>query len=217
MSYILDALRKSELQRRLKNKLVYKDAVPASTAANLLSGFTVVAGLVLALALGWGAWLLWGEPSNEVSAPPPETTRESTIIAPVPGAPASTPLAAGTTPPAVRPAADSPDLAKQLATPSRPATPAAVPAPVSASRRTPPGSDAPWLTDLSAEFRAQLPPLTVNIHVYAPDESQRILYINNHPYHQGEPIAGGVVVEEIVADGVVLRHQQQRFKLPRPQ
>ena len=77
-------------------------------------------------------------------------------------------------------------------------------------------SEAPWLSSLPQAFRSSLPPLVVNIHVYSPDQSQRILYINNRPARQGERIEGGVVVEEIVHDGVVLQYRGQRFKLPRP-
>ena len=74
------------------------------------------------------------------------------------------------------------------------------------------------LTDEAARhpFRASLPPLVVNIHVYSPVESQRILYINNLPAQQGERIQAGVLVEEIVQDGIILRFRGQRFKIPRP-
>jgi hypothetical protein len=61
-----------------------------------------------------------------------------------------------------------------------------------------------------------MPAMTVNIHVYATEESQRILYINNRQYHRGDEIPGGVRVEEIVPDGVVLQFQGHRFQLPRP-
>jgi hypothetical protein len=58
--------------------------------------------------------------------------------------------------------------------------------------------------------------MAVTIHVYSPQESQRILFINNHEYHQGSLIEGGARVEAIVPDGVVLSYQGERFKLPRP-
>jgi hypothetical protein len=58
--------------------------------------------------------------------------------------------------------------------------------------------------------------MAVTIHVYSPQESQRILFINNHEYHKGSLIEGGVLVEAIVPDGAVLSYQGERFKLPRP-
>ena len=72
------------------------------------------------------------------------------------------------------------------------------------------------MSSLPEAFRNSLPPLNVNIHVYSPDESQRILYINNRQVQQGERIQAGVLIEEIVQDGVILRFRGQRFKLPRP-
>jgi general secretion pathway protein B len=81
---------------------------------------------------------------------------------------------------------------------------------------TPEAGGAPWLSSLPEAFRNSLPPLNVNIHVYSPDESQRILYINNRQVQQGERIQAGVLIEEIVQDGVILRFRGQRFKLPRP-
>jgi general secretion pathway protein B len=88
-------------------------------------------------------------------------------------------------------------------------------------RRPPPPPDAgsgpiPLLSTLPAEFQDRLPPMEVNIHVYSPDAAQRILYINNRAYRQGDEVTGGAVVEEVVADGVVLYYDGQRFRLPRP-
>jgi hypothetical protein len=55
----------------------------------------------------------------------------------------------------------------------------------------------------------------VNIHVYTPDESQRMLYINNRQYRRGEFI-GGVLIEDITPDGVLVNYHGVRFKLERP-
>jgi general secretion pathway protein B len=75
---------------------------------------------------------------------------------------------------------------------------------------------AEFLISMSPEFQKTVPPMTVNIHVYASDESRRILYINNRQYRGGDEIPGGVRVEEIIPEGVVLQFQGQRFKLARP-
>jgi len=81
----------------------------------------------------------------------------------------------------------------------------------------PPSPEAvPWLSSLPASFRQSLPKLAITIHVYVPAESQRILYINNRQYQRGEEIPGGIRVEEILPDGVLLQAHGQWFKLPRP-
>ncbi|MBI3569677.1 MAG: general secretion pathway protein GspB [Gammaproteobacteria bacterium] len=74
----------------------------------------------------------------------------------------------------------------------------------------------PLLQQMPREFQHALPPLSVTIHVYSHDESQRILFINNREYRKGSEIEGGVRVEDIVPDGAVLSYRGERFKLSRP-
>jgi len=220
MSSILDALKKSERQRSLGRDLIYRNASP--DAAPRLTGFAVaVLTTLLILALAIGAMLFsLREPESPVETmTPPADSRTSTAqgsndttVASIPAAPAdatrtedSTALSGSQTAPAL-PKPVSPKPAKSADAPRNP-----VPAlPVQGT------GEAPWFSSLPQAFRSSLPPLAVNIHVYSPDRSQRILYINNRPVRQGERIEGGVVVEEIVYDGVVLQYRGQRFKLPRP-
>lgn len=224
MSSILDALKKSERQRSLGRDLIFRNA--ARNAAPRLTGFAVaVLAALLLLALAIGALLFsLREPelpplastSAEVPVPSAGTDPEKTTTATVPASVLRTETA---------PALDS-QVRDRIQTTPLPEKPARTSAPSSAdvSRtavvpRPVTGTDtseAPWLSSLPQAFRSSLPPLVVNIHVYSPDQSQRILYINNRPARQGERIEGGVVVEEIVHDGVVLQYRGQRFKLPRP-
>mgnify|MGYP001605582036 FL=1 len=74
----------------------------------------------------------------------------------------------------------------------------------------------PLLQQMPPEMQRAIPPMAVTIHVYSPQESQRILFINNREYHKGSLTEGGARVEEIVPDGVVLSYREERFKLPRP-
>ena len=76
--------------------------------------------------------------------------------------------------------------------------------------------DTPLLQQMPQEFQRALPALAVTIHVYSHDESQRILFINNREYRKGSQIDGGIRVEDIVPDGVVLSFRDERFKLSRP-
>ena len=73
-----------------------------------------------------------------------------------------------------------------------------------------------FVSAMAPDFQRGLPAMMVNIHVYAPEESQRILYINNRQVRRGDEMPGGVFVEEIVPDGAILRFRGERFKLPRP-
>jgi len=225
MSSILDALKKSERQRSLGRDLIFRNA--SHDAAPRLTGFAVavlIALVILAVAIGALLFSL-REPESPVALVPVETAiptadngasitpgSDDTTVASVPAASADAVRSVDSTmhsgyqtePASPKPA--SPKLEKSVDAPHSPAQ--ALPAQGSGA--------APWLSSLPQGFRNSLPPLAVNIHVYSPDQSQRILYINNRPVKQGERIGGGVVVEEIVHDGVVLQFRGQRFKLPRP-
>ena len=211
MSTILDALKKSERARRLGRAPVYRDAA-APPAPAVLRWLSVGAALALILALAVSVWLMTRASSPDLPRP-----LEPAVTAP-PGTPVTAVAEAVPTPPPASAPAEpaASDLARQLPVPKRAAAP--VPGPTAA--RTPPAvvadGEAPWLTSLPASFRKRLPALVVTVHVYTPDETQRILYINNQPYKRGEQIPGGVVVEEILPEGVLLRAHGQRFKLPRP-
>jgi len=76
--------------------------------------------------------------------------------------------------------------------------------------------DTPLLQQMPQDFQRALPSLAVTIHVYSHDETQRILFINNREYRKGSQIEGGIGVEDIVPDGVVLSYRGERFKLSRP-
>jgi hypothetical protein len=81
---------------------------------------------------------------------------------------------------------------------------------------TPAPREAKFLTTLPQDFQRSVPPMAVTIHVYTPNESERILYINNRQYRPGEQIGSGVMVEDIIPEGALLQLRGRRFKLPRP-
>lgn len=212
MSSILDALRKSELTRRLGHVPVYRDgAHPVQTT--LLRGLSIAAGVVLLAALGLSAWLLNRPEGMTAPAAPVESTAAA-AAATVPGEPGRETAARSATSPNTREQTRvAPSFAEAAGTLRSEAVPVRASKPVAPPAVEP--EEAPWLSALPDEFRASLPPLMVNIHVYAPEEGQRILYINNRPLKRGQDI-DGVVVEEIVPEGVVLRARGQRFRIPRP-
>jgi general secretion pathway protein B len=210
MSYILDALKKSERERTLVRGLGFGDAGRRLSQDTdwllwLIAGIAIVTLAVVVTTLIVRGRLLpsdAGKTSLTAAAP----------VAPAVEAPAAKPVdtQAGTV-------VGTP--ARNLATQAPPAsalTEASVEAPTPAAPLAPAVGEAKLLTAMSPEFQQSVPGMTVNIHVYAPDETQRILYINNQQFHRGNEIPGGVVVEEITPEGVVLQFRGQRFKLPRP-
>jgi general secretion pathway protein B len=216
MSYILDALRKSQREREPAPEAPPAAVHHISIALPSRSGWIIISGVVLLLALLVAFWFFWRGI--------PQETPASTVLPAV----APQPTAAAMTAAPPRALVTGRDLAEEArvaqpfasmpATRRKPETSAgtivtpgaAVPAVVGSS------DGIPLLQQMPLAFQRALPPLAVTIHVYAPDPSQRILFINNHEYHPGSEIAGGIRVEEIVPDGVVLRYQGERFKLSRP-
>jgi general secretion pathway protein B len=72
----------------------------------------------------------------------------------------------------------------------------------------------PTLDDLTASGTA-LPELHLDIHVYSGNPSERFVFVNMRKYVEGETVNEGPAVERITAEGVVLNHRGLRFLLPR--
>jgi len=223
MSFILDALKKSETERQQQAGAEFA-AVPSGDGAPksfkwlwLLIGllavnFAVLAGLLLRPAA-------------------------------IPVAPATTPATEAETPAAA--AADtSPSFEEQVArarereadrTAERAAGNEAVPAPeVAASEPvrqpqtqsrsfepTPASSAAgdsamlPRFDELRAEGVLQLPDLHLDIHVYSDVPKERFVFINMNKLREGQKLDEGPVVQSITPAGVVLKYQGRSFLLPR--
>jgi general secretion pathway protein B len=69
--------------------------------------------------------------------------------------------------------------------------------------------------DLAVANGANLPPIRLDLHVYAANPQDRFALINMHKLHEGDSIEGGVRVEAITPDGVIMSHNGTKFLLPR--
>jgi len=234
MSYILDALRKSQQEREPGTPGPH-GAVHNIAVALPVRGGLIIIGVVLLLAMLGGVWLFWRSTLGGAPAPVSTAATVATAAGPRPvtaanDAPAGISLASAPPAEPVKPPVRVHDLAEE-AMMSPPAVPKPKPAtqavkkpllvrqsvtPTPVPMTSAAGGDVPFLQQMPLEFQHALPPLAVTIHVYAPDPSQRILFINNREYREGSQIAGGIRVEEIVPDGAVLSYQGERFKLGRP-
>lgn len=216
MSYILDALKKSERERAVGDDRRLPEA-PATTGSSALphrlwplalaSG--LVAGALAAVIMIWrgAAQESPTDAARRADAPSPAHTAGTATL----------PLAAVAELPPVREALSSPVGGGQAKT----ATPNVAPPPPTPQAQTwspvaAAGGGTPFLRQMPQEFQRQLPELVVTIHVYSPDESQRILFINNREYRRGDQLLEGLRMEEIVPEGAVLSFRGERFKLRRP-
>lgn len=73
----------------------------------------------------------------------------------------------------------------------------------------------PTLASLGGNGALNLPDLRLDVHVYSSVAAERFAFINGHKYVEGQALSEGPQLERIVADGVILSYRNQRFLLPR--
>jgi general secretion pathway protein B len=73
----------------------------------------------------------------------------------------------------------------------------------------------PSISELHLSGAQALPELHLDVHVYATKAAERFVYINMRKYHEGAALQEGPTLEHIRRDGVVLNYQGLRFILPR--
>ncbi len=72
----------------------------------------------------------------------------------------------------------------------------------------------PSYVEMPAEVRAAVPDLKVSLMAYTPNPAERLIYIKNRRYVEGDVIEGKLKVETITRKGVVLSYEGERFLLP---
>jgi general secretion pathway protein B len=235
MSFILDALKKSEIERQRQTEPGLMDA-GAVQRRGRLPVWALLLGLLLAINIAVLLVMLMrnrapsvrstpaapanAAPAAQVAAENPATFSpldSAPVYAPeIPLAAATGSAAADSAPPAARP-------------PVSYVAPLRAPAPragARALRRPDPvltdadaGADSgeilPSISEISLTGAQALPELHLDVHVYATDPADRFVYINMRKYHEGAALTEGPRVERIRRDGVVLNYQGLRFILQR--
>jgi general secretion pathway protein B len=216
MSFILDALRKSEheRQRRLLPGLVEAPrAAPRSHRGTLL--LVGVGGLLLLNTL-LVAYLLY-QRTPTPSAPRPTPAGVAPRPAPRPNTQHSDvrPLR-GENEPDEAPFRDVPPTpVARVAMPNAPSHPASSYAVTSPPATSDAGPAPPSLRQLPATVAGSASNLHLDLHVYAADPQQRFVIISGQRAREGGSLEGGIVVEQITPDGVNLNQRGTRFHLGR--
>jgi general secretion pathway protein B len=215
MSFILDALKKSEGERQRQNAPAFFE-VKIAPPRTRLPLWVVALGTLLVLNLGIAAWLvLRQQPETIPSAPiasAPMATAQPTVPAVADAVPprASVPSPASE---ADEPAADGLDVDPELfATDEEMAEirePAAAPSRV--TRGTILG--VPTYEQAAGTPGSTIPELRLDLHVFANEPKDRFVFLNNRRLREGDALADGTQVENIVPDGVVLSYRGTRFLL----
>lgn len=232
MSFILDALRKSDAERQRAATPGLADVRYARPETSRRNVWLPVLVLVLAAnAVFLGIQWFGREPAPAappIAAPAPQPGGES------PAADAIRPLAREADLPgtdveaefgAARVAGPEPVPAPVVVEAAEPAPPTPVvaddpaaevpePAPAAPSRIVP-GDDLPTAEELMARGGLNVPLLNLDLHVYSDAPAGRFVVINARKYKEGTQTAEGPTVETITADGVILSNQGRRFTLSR--
>jgi general secretion pathway protein B len=221
MSFILDALRKSELERQRQSGPSIAE-LPVARDDRRLPWALLAIGLLLAVNVGVLLFFLLRDDTAALASVESSATPAPVGAAPVAAAPvtvAAMPDASLPPPAAESPVADA-DTSYADAMPSASLPPPA-PDPTlvpDASVTYSPGPAEglpPSIDDLPAQTTAGLPELSIDLHIYTDDAAKRAVFINGRRYQRGDVLAEGPTVEEINREGAVLSYHGRRFLLPR--
>lgn len=212
MSFILDALKKSEADRQQQAGGEFSN-VPSSSgepqsfkwlwilAILLLVNFAVLLGILMRDDEATPAEEATqpAEQAPAVETPAPQAQAEPSFEEKVAAARRNQP-----------PPTEVPD--------EQPAGPVVAPQPEVVSRPASNVTTAPLLPtfdELRIAGTLQMTDLHLDIHVYADDPAERFVFINMNKQRENSKLAEGPVVREITTDGVILEHQGSTFLLPR--
>jgi general secretion pathway protein B len=209
MSFILDALRKSEADRAQRAAPGLADVRYEIPQPEKSSKWMTVVAVLLIVNAALVAFVLLDDASDTPEPAAPAVVAPAGEIATpaVPSAPADAarvrPLAEELIEPPVRP---------RPVTPTRTQAPAVVTD--DAPRKTL-DNGLPSYQQLVAGGTIALPDLHLDMHVFSPDPATRFIFVNMTKYKERQQLSEGPTVEEITETGVVLDFQGIRFFLDR--
>ena len=223
MSFILDALKKSDAERQKRSTPGFAD-IPVSRDRKTPPRWLWVVGGLLAVNLVAVVFLLVrpdtpraadGSPPSERIVPPVDEARRpfADIVAEARQKAEQSPATA------VRP-----DSRPGAAIAARSA-PAPGEQDIAANVAETPPADAPneanapvptnTFESMRAEGTLALPDLHLDVHVYSEQSAERFVFINTRKYRENETLTEGPTVRHISPEGVVLEHRGNVFLLPR--
>jgi general secretion pathway protein B len=220
MSFILDALRKSEIERQRQSGPSIAE-FPVAREDRRLPVALLAIGLLLAVNVGVLLFFLMRDVAAPAADAPPAAAAASPAVALPAPAPAPAPaIASAASAPVTSPAEDTasaPDFSEAATLPPEAPDPTLLPdTPVATADAGVTWSEGPAPSAAGiAALTAGLPELSVDLHIYTDDPAKRAVFINGRRYTQGDSIVEGPRIEEITRDGAVLNYRGQRFLLPR--
>jgi general secretion pathway protein B len=216
MSFILDALKKSEAQRQRADAPALYEMKMAPPRQGVPAWLLVLGGLLI---INIGVLCVVLLRGNHSAAPQADANTSATAtMTPAPAAPVIPPPAAANPPATAAPA----NPAEVSAAPSSATsagdraddTPAVEAAPAPAANGVNSG-DVPTYDQAASVPGANLPELKLDLHAYSTNPADRFVFLNMVKLKEGQSSPTGVRVEAITPDGAVLSWQGSRFFLQR--
>lgn len=204
MSFILDALKKSETERQEQTGAEFSNVPSSSGEPQSFRWLWILTLLLLVNVIVLFGILLRDDEATDVAAPVERTPVEQSQ-------PASSSFEDRVAD--ARQNQTAPDTTTAEPPTSQSANTAPVEAPPQAVAQSRPRLMT--IDELRLNGTLQLPELHIDIHVYAEDPAERFVFINMKKQRENSQLDEGPVVAEITTDGVILKHQGSTFLLPR--
>ena len=213
MSFILDALKKSETDRQQQGSAEFA-SVPTSPATSSVPRWLWVLGILLAINLAVLIGLLFKPDTATTPAAAPARADTNNIPTAMIAAPPSFEqqvAAAQRNAPEQEMGIAIDETEVRTSTFVKPVLISQNPSAVAAADLY------PSFQEVQASGSSNLPELHLDIHVYSSEPEDRFVFINMVKLREGSELTEGPQVSEITPEGVVLEHQGQLFLLPRDQ
>ncbi|MGK5059376.1 general secretion pathway protein GspB [Janthinobacterium sp. LB2P49] len=235
MSYILEALKKSQAERQLGElpsihapQVQLHDAA-ASGAARRAPVWLALGGVAVAVAAALLLWQPW-QAGAAAPAPAPVAAAVPVVLAqavpaplpvvvpPAAPAPVAAPVPQVTpVPPAAtaapvhhaRPVPEPKQESPGQATPPVPVPAPAAPAPALAAEEAVPG-----MRDLPEPIQRQIPAIAIGGYIYSKNPADRLLLIDKVLRHEGEELAPGLVLEKLQPKAAIFSFKGYRYRVP---
>lgn len=242
MSFILDALRKSDQLRQGQAVPTLSTLQPLPPARHGPPSWSIALAGLLLLTIGL---VIGGWQSGSNTTPRPQAPVAPVTVSPYPPLAVTSPSAITKTPsepnPNARPNTPSPSAPrKNTLNPASAQEPTQAPTQAQAHRRTTaadrpehapamkaatdtlpmaapasvPEEEAPPIDyeHLPPATLAELPKLSVTAHAYSKNPQARYVFIKDRMLHEGDTLAPGLVLEKITPKGMIFRYKAQRFQ-----
>lgn len=221
MSYILEALKKSDQQRQRGTTPTLPTAQVSVAAPK--QPLLVYYSLLAAVLLGAGITIGWLRPWQ--AEQPAPATEPSAARSPIPHQTAPTPLpeppemARMTAqelplPPVAQPVPRGDAMKPDISAPASTGTPGAVAA--AAPMPEKPASPAQEqraipMAELPRTIQQEIPALTIQLHAYSGNPAERLVSINSRMLREGGYLTPDIRLEQITPDGMIFSYKGYRF------